>query len=240
MAHIDEGMLQAYLDREVGARADIDAHLSACAACAAELNRLRAAAQLFASAVRSADAPAPTFAAFTAVRRTRTEAPPRRHVFARVPLARAALLLFGFAAIASAAIPGSPVRAWLSDALRSVGVLPDRPEPAMPVLPDAPASADRAEQGSGPTALAIEPADGRIRIVLTGVAPEADVRVRLVEGDRALVQASGDAARARFRTGPGRIEVIGVGKGEVVVTVPLAASDARVEADGKVLFERVR
>lgn len=239
MAHIDEGMLQAYLDDEVGARADIETHLHACADCTAELARLRGAAQLFATAVRTGDVAAPAFAAFTAVRRAQPE-PVRRPLAARLPLARAAMLIFGFAAVASATIPGSPVRSWISEALRSVGVLPEQPQPAVPVVPDSQASAGAVEQGSGPAALSILPADGRLRIVLTDVSSDASVRVRMVAGERANVQASGDAARARFRTGPGRIELIGIGKGDIVVDVPEGALDVRVESDGKVLFEKVR
>jgi hypothetical protein len=235
MAHIDEGTLQAYLDDEVGARAEIDAHLSACQSCAAELNRLRGAAQLFTSVVGTSDIKAPTLAAFAAVGSARgvAAANPRRAVFHR-PLARAAMFVVGFAALASAAIPGSPVRAWISSALRSVGVMPDE-------VADAPAVTIGTPNAATPTdaaALAIEPADGRVRIILTNVDAATQVRVRMTESDRALVQATGDAAKARFRTGAGRIELIGVGKGEVLIDLPNSVKDARVEADGRVLFEK--
>jgi hypothetical protein len=240
MAHMNEGMLQAYLDDEVGARAEIDAHLRVCAECAAELERLRSASRLFTSALSTGDVAAPAFAAFTAIRRAHVEPAPRRSAFARVSLARAAVLLIGFAAVASATIPGSPVRDWLSDALRSAGVLPEIEQPAASVVPDSQASAGAVEQGSGPAALSILPSEGRLRIVLTNVSAATNVRVRMISGDRALVQASGDAARARFRTGPGRIELIGIGKGEIIVDVPDGALDVRVESDGKVLFEKVQ
>ncbi|MGQ0815407.1 MAG: anti-sigma factor family protein [Gemmatimonadota bacterium] len=236
MAHIDEGTLQAYLDDEVGARADIEAHLSACGTCAAELERLRSASRLFASVFHNADVQAPALPAFAAVRRAHIQ-PIARPRVPRMPLTRAALLLFGFAAVASATIPGSPVRGWLAGALRGVGGLPDQPEPAA-IVTDSPASAGAVEEGSDAAALSIEPVAGRIRIILTNVSPETNVRVRLIDGGRALVETSGEASRARFRTGPGRIELIGVGKGEVVVEIPAAVTDALVAADGKVLFER--
>jgi hypothetical protein len=240
MAHIEEGVLQAYLDDEVGARAEIDAHVHGCATCAAELERLRSASQLFASAIQSGDTRAPVLSALAAVKRAnpvRTQPvitqPARR--FARVPLARAAMLLFGFAAAASATIPGSPVRAWVGDALRSVGVL-QQEEPVAPVVPDTPASAGAVEQGDDAAALYIEPIDGRIRIVLTNVSDDANVRVQIIEGNRALVQATGAAAKARFRTAPGRIEMIGVGSGDVVIDMPASVKDASVVADGRVLY----
>lgn len=241
MAHFDEGTLQAYLDDEVGVRTEIDAHIHTCAACAAELDRLRAASQLFATAVRSADVNAPVDAAAAAIERSRQPevVAPRRPLI-RLPLARAAMFLIASAAIASAAIPGSPVRAWISGALRSVGVLPRIEKPAAPVVSEPRPSADGVEPGNDAAALSIQPVEGRVLVILTDVAPEARVRVRVVDTDRVLVQASGEAARARFKTGPGRVELIGVGKGDVVVDVPASALDARVEADGRVLFEKVR
>lgn len=237
MAHIEEGMLQAYLDDEVGARAEIDAHLSACATCTAELNRLRTAAGVFSAAWQEADVPAPALPAFVAVRRglPRTARLGER---VRAPFARAAMFIVGFAAVASAAIPGSPVRAWIGSALRSVGVLETPPATIAPVVSDTPASAGAVNQGDDAAALAVEPVDGRASVILTNVAADANVRVRIVAGDRVLVQATGAAARARFRTGPGRIEMIGVGGGEVVVEMPANVTVARVEADGRVLFEK--
>ena len=243
MAHIEEGVLQAYLDDEVGARAEIDAHVHGCATCAAELDRLRSASKLFASAIQSADTRAPVRSALVAVKRAHPVVhtmpvitqPARR--FARVPLARAAMLIFGFAAVASATIPGSPIRAWVGDALRTVGVL-QKQEPVAPVVPDTPASAGAAEQGDDAAALYIEPVDGRIRIILTDVSDDANVRVQIVEGNRALVQATGVAAKARFQTAPGRIEMIGVGSGDVVIDMPASVRDASVVADGKVLYEK--
>lgn len=245
MAHIEEGVLQAYLDDEVGARAEIEAHVRTCGTCSAELDRLRSASSLFANAMHSVDVQAPAVAAPSAI----TSIAPIRPAFAAapvaqherpwlsVPLARAAMLLLGFAAAASATIPGSPVRAWISDALRTAGVL-EQEQPAARVVPETPASAGAVDQGDGAAALSIEPVNGRIRIILTSVSASANVRVRMVEADRALVQASGDAAKARFVTGPGRIEMIGVGSGDVVIEMPNSVRDASVVADGKVLFVR--
>lgn len=229
MAHIDEGTLQAYLDDEVGVRTEIDAHIQWCATCAAELNRLRRASQLFADACQTVDVQAP---------QRSVKSLGRRRLLPRMPLARAALFLIGFAAIASAAIPGSPVRAWISYALHSIGVLPDSNQPAARVASEPRASADAAEKSNDAAALSIEPANGRVLVVLTNVSKEAQIRVRVVETERAQVQASGEAAQARFKTGAGRIELIGVGRGEVIVDLPSSVKEARVEADGRVLFEK--
>lgn len=236
MAHIEEGMLQAYLDNEVTARAGLDSHLAQCAACAAELDRLRSASQLFASALRTRDAVAPTSVAFAALKAARRPVAGMPAAIARVSLARAAMLLVGLAAIASAAIPGSPVRAWISEALRSVGGGAVADEIAAPVVPPAPAPAIPDEYGAA--TVSIEPADGRVLVLLSGATADATVRVRLVRTQRASVQVSDAAPEARFRTGPGRIEVVGIGNGEVLVEIPRGALEVRVELGGRPIFEK--
>lgn len=237
MAHIEEGMLQAYLDNEVVARAELDTHLAQCTTCAAELDRLRSASQLFASVVHANDIVAPTSAAFTAIRAARRPIVRKPAALVRVPLARAAMLLVGLAAVASAAIPGSPVRAWISEALRSVGGV-QQDETAIPAVQPAPEPAPSDERGAA--AVTIEPADGRILVVLSGATAEATVRVRLVKTPRASVQVSDATAQSRFRTGPGRIEAVSIGSAEVVVEIPRAALEARVELDGRPVFEKNR
>jgi hypothetical protein len=52
------------------------------------------------------------------------------------------------------------------------------------------------------------------------------------------VEANGAAAHARFRTGRGRIEVVDVRSGEITVEIPRSALGARVEVDGKVIFQK--
>jgi hypothetical protein len=194
--------------------------------------------------VHGVDRKAPTFAALTTVKAKRpqpvlplTVAP--RRTYARVPLARAAVMLIGLAAVASAAIPGSPVRALISQAINRItgetektGVAaPDAAQTSEPVF-------DMKTDLSA--ALSIQPAQGKVRITLTEVAPEATVRVRLIDSNRATVQASGAAAHARFRTSPGRIEMVRVDGGEVVIDLPRSLIDARVEVDGRVIFQKER
>lgn len=233
MTHVEPGDMQAYLDGEVPAhaRAQIESHINGCAPCAAELAQLRSAASLFATAMAGVDVPAPSFAAMAAVRAA-DRLPPRR---LRVPLARAAMLLLGFGAVASATIPGSPVRAWIADAIRGIAgaeeevVAPPAPSEPAPVAEPAPPQS---------AALAIEPVDGRVRVILREVSADAVITVNLVDTDRAVVQASGTATTARFTTGPGRLEVVGVQGGQVVIELPRSATDARVEVDGKTIYPR--
>jgi hypothetical protein len=240
MMHVAEGDLQAYLDAEVtaGARADIDRHLHSCSTCAAELARMRSAAQLFHNALRDSDVAAPVLAAQArfahAHRSERTLIRPRP----RRAFARAAMFVVGLGAVASAAVPGSPVRAWISDALTRAGLLDEPQSAAAPVLPEEAPAVQRDAIES--TALAIEAVDGRIRIILRNVKPGATISVRVVDSDRALVEATGLAAKARFRTGAGLLEVDGIQGGSVVVDIPRSARDALVQQDGRTIFRTGR
>ena len=242
MAHIDEGTLQAYLDDEVTARAEIDQHLAACTECAAELGRLQSAAQLFATALRRVDVKAPTGPALAEVNVRRPQplrVPQQSRSFASMPLARAAMFVIGIAAVAGAAIPGSPVRALIVSALRTVTGQQEQEQRATPPQPRVETSEPVFDTKTDvAAALSIQPSDGRVLIVLTRVAPEATIRVTEVDGNRATVEANGAAAHARFRTGPGRIEVVDVTSGEVRVEIPRSALGARVEVDGKVIFQK--
>lgn len=238
MTHVEQGELQAYLDGEVpqSSRARIEAHINGCAQCAAELQQLRAAARLFAMLVRSSDAAAPTVSALAAVSAARGDVARRRFAYSRSSLAKAAVLLIGFAALASAAIPGSPVRNWISHVLapapRAASTLPAAP----PVV--ATSSAPATVSASEIAALSIAPSEGHVLILLSDAASDAVVRIRLVTSDRAMVQAAGAAAHARFSTGPGRVEVVGVKSGVVTIDLPRSTADARVQVDGRTLFQK--
>jgi uncharacterized membrane protein len=240
MTHVEEGELQAYLDSEVmaGARADIDRHLHSCSACAAELQRMHDAAQLFTAAIRESDVVAPVlpaqarFAMARRLERPLTPPQPRR------AFARAAMFIVGLGAVASAAVPGSPVRAWLSDALTRVGL---REAPQAVQTPPLPESAPVVqEDAAASTTLAIDAVDGRVRIVLKNVSADANISVRVVDSTRAIVEATGAAAQARFRTGAGLLEVDGIGGGSVVVEIPRSVSNAVVLRDGQTIYRTGR
>lgn len=240
MNHVEQGELQTYLDSEgtLSLRAQIETHLKNCEACTRELNELRAAASLFATAMHGADAQAPTFTAYAAVSAARAVGKPKRFAFSRAMLSRAAVMLIGFAALASAAIPGSPVRGWITTAWRAIGIAPDVATVDEAPAAGRPAIVPATDPATEPASLSIQPVDGRVRVTLLNVDAATTIRIRTVDGDRAVIQATGPAARARFRTGPGSAELIGVGKGEITIDLPRNARDARVEVDGKVLFPK--
>ncbi|HEX5872701.1 MAG TPA: hypothetical protein VFY65_19860, partial [Longimicrobium sp.] len=130
---------------------------------------------------------------------------------------------------AAAAIPGSPAREWV----RNLGLAERSAQPT--AVQPAPEAAAPAPVVMAPKAISILPSDGHIRIAVSASSPELRVRARLVPGAKAEVTATGAAATARFRTGPGRIEVLGAGPGELVVTLPADAEAAFVEVNGRVL-----
>ena len=240
MMHVEEGELQAYLDNEVTAvaRADIDKHLQGCRACAGELARLEHASQLFSSAMRETDVAAPMLAAQARLAGVPRFQPGFATPNPRRALVRAAMLVLGVGAVASAAVPGSPVRAWISDALTRAGLLEEPQRAAAPVAPAEEPAVPRGPEES--TALAIDPVEGRVRIVLRNVSSSAEISIEVTDENRAVVEATGAAAQARFRTGAGLLEVDGITGGSVVVQIPRGVSSAVVTQNGRTIFQSGR
>ncbi len=254
MTHPSEGVLQAFIDGELAAdeRARIAAHLEGCADCRGELEGLRAAAALFSTAVRRGDIAVAErdLAGTRAAILRRAEArrgrpalqilPPsgERAVAVRRAFLRAAVLVLLVAGAASAAVPGSPVRRFFvglwHETTRLLGFRPEAPRAPVPVrIAPAPAPAP-----APPSGVSVLPEDGQIRIVVHDAARGLRVHVRVLDTDRASVEADGLAASAHFRTGPGRIEVSGGGAGDLRIGIPRSAERASVAVDGKPVFAR--
>jgi hypothetical protein len=230
MTHLGEGTLQELLDGELppGDRAGVEAHLASCPACAGELAELRGLTARTSALLGLVEAAPPVLAAQAQFARARRGGGALKE--ARRALPRAAVLVLAVAgAAAAAAIPGSPAREWM----RGLGVSERAAQPA-PVPPARPEAAPPVEEVA-PRAISILPSEGHIRVAVSASSPELRVRVRLVPGVRAEVTATGAAAMARLRAGPGRIEVLGAGPGELVVTLPADAEAAFVEVNGRVL-----
>lgn len=232
MTHLGEGTLQELLDGELapGPRAQADAHLAACRECAGQLAELRSLNARASALLGMVEAAPPMIAAQAHFARHRRGAGAGALAHARSALPRAAALVLLLAGAAAAAVvPGSPVREWVE----RVTV---QPRPAEPALP-APAPAPVAEKAPAvaPKAVSILPENGRVRVAVTGSSPELRVRVRLSDEPQAQVTATGAAVSARFRTGPGRIEIVGAGPGEVVVDLPRGAEAAFLEVNGRVV-----
>jgi hypothetical protein len=230
MIHLEEGTLQELLDGELppGDRARAESHLATCSACAGELAELRGLTERTSALLGLVEAAPPVLQAQAAFARHRRGG--GALVQARRALPRAAaLVLLAAGAAAAAALPGSPVREWVGSL-----AAPDRVAQEQPVQPAPAAAPEAAPAEMAPKAVSILPADGRVHVAVSGSSPELRVRTRLVPGAKAEVTATGAAATARFRTGPGRIEVLGAGPGELVVTLPADAEAAFVEVNGRV------
>lgn len=235
MTHLGEGTLQELLDGELAPapRAEADAHLASCRACAdllAELRTLNARTSALLGMVEAAPPMIAAQAHFARHRRNADAAAGAGALaHARRALPRAAVLVLAVAGAAAAAVvPGSPVREWVE----RVAVQPRAAEPALPAPAPSPAPAAPAV---APKAVSILPEDGKVRIAVTGSSAELRVRARLADEAHAQVTATGAAASARFRTAPGRIEIVGAGPGEVVVDLPRGARAAFVEVNGRVV-----
>lgn len=239
MNHIDEGTLLALLDGELseeeGSR--VEAHVEACEACATSLAELREASDRLEAALALLDRPAPAEVSAWTVRQ---RAAARRMAFPRRALLRAAAMVLGFAAVGSAAIPNSPVRTWVAAAWRhGVSALSGGEDPAPAV---ATAAGDvTPETASAPTpeaGLVVQPERRRVVVSIESPAPDLVARVRVVSDARVAVRARGEAASARFRTAPGRLDVVSPGSGELVIEVPASQIDVTLEVNGRVLVSK--
>ncbi len=218
------------------------AHLEGCTDCRARLAGLRA----LRDEIRQATTLAPPLGAWEriAARRAAGEelilpvgdavdaAAPRRR---RLPLRRAAVLLLGVAGIASATVPGSPVRAWLRGLVSGESDAPAAPAPVSPAPPpaalpaaDAPPVAENAPEAG----LGVAPVEGEVRVVVSGAGPALRIRVRLGDAPVAQVRGRGAAAEASFASGRGRVTVTGARAGELEVVLPRAADRATLTVDG--------
>ena len=235
--HLAEGTLQALLDGELppGERPAAEAHLAGCGECAAAARELRAVNERAAAILAGGDVAAPVAQAQMSLRARRARQRQGHWGDARRALLRAAVLVLALAGVAAAAVPGSPVRDWLVQT-----VLPAKKATRAPDQRRAPAPPPRqADAPAAPTGISIRPDGGAVRVVLTGASPRLQVTARLVDGDLAGVLARGRAmSGARFRTAPGRIEVVDAGAGEIEVEIPRAARAATVEVSGRVLVAK--
>lgn len=225
MKHEDEGTLMAFLDGALppSRRTAVAAHIEGCAECRATLESLRRASDRFAAALEPMEMESSIDEARLrragAAIRIAPSAPPVGRA-----LLRAAVLVLGFAAIASAAIPGSPVGGWIR------GVWP---EPRQTPAPTA-ATDDRATDPTAESGVSITPVRGRLDVHILEAAQSSIVRVRVVTDSKATVR----AAEARYRTGPGRIEVLNAAGGEIFVDLPRSVPHAEVRVDGRVLVSK--
>ena len=215
--HIQETRLLAYLDDELDGsqRAAVAEHLLGCRSCAARLDGLRSASMALSEALASLDV-APPEADFRTKRESEvSRGTPRA---GRVSWIKAAVLVLTVGGASAAAIPGSPVREWIVQSVDRMLGADERGEEQVPP----------AQPASDISGVAAKPLYGRIVVDLLDVTPGTTLRVRLVDGPEAAAW----SAAGRYRTGPGLIEVLGDGDGELRVDLPRDAVLAEVRVEG--------
>lgn len=227
--HLDEGMLQALADGELEA-ADtrrVEGHLTGCLVCRREMEELLEASRALREALRLLDRTpagdaAPARAGAPAARRTAVGG------WRALPRAAVVVLGLGLAAAASAAVPGSPVRAWMESLLQggAAGGAVTAPQAEQPTV--------AAEQAPVEAGVSITLGGGALRVVVADAAPGLVVRAVLTDGERAGVYASGAASDARFTTGAGMISISGPSGGTLRVEIPRGSGPASVEVNGEV------
>ena len=247
MSHIAEEDLLAVRDGHDPADGDAD-HLATCAACRDRLAEMEARARTVSSALEALDPSWDLDAARASVRsrvatvtaaRAAAEGPRVRPLAAprggsstgwRTPLARAAVIVLLLGGTASA-LPGSPVRDWLSTLLGSglvVEEIPGAGGEGAAGAAAAPAAAD--DQGTGIRLAAQAP----LRISILGLGPDQDVIVRWVTIDEVAVLAP---AGSRFTSSDGRVEAV-VSGGPVTVELPRTMTPATLEVGGRIYLRR--
>jgi hypothetical protein len=222
--HPEIGRLQAHLDGElspVEAR-ELSRHLEGCSDCREALGGLETLARDTARALASLGPGEPDLA--PALQEVRRRGGRRRVGRSRQGLAAAAAVVLLLGAGAAAAMPGSPLRAWLDARFGPDEAVPAAAEPL----------AERGEvTGAAALGVTVDLAQGELQVVFRGVPEGMDLEVEPTREARAGVFAPSES---RFSTAPGRVEVEVRGAGDVLrVRIPESARLAEVRVDDTVV-----
>jgi len=233
-AHPNDGLILAFLDGELdrSGQEEIRIHLDGCGACRNTAHDLRESSEAAAQGLAVLDVQAPMELARTFLGRRFRREPSRPRI--RFPgLARAAgiaLLLVGGAA---SALPGSPVRQWITSGwdqltqVRDLSLEEAGPDPSGPETAFVPGEE---EAGAG-----IGTADGEVELRVLDLPEGAEVRVLLVDGDHAGIYGP---PGTHFRTEAGRIEAVAP-SGGVRIELPRGARRARVIVNGELYLRKI-
>jgi len=141
--------------------------------------------------------------------------------------ARLAVLALLLASGLAAAVPGSPLRAWIERAVRAVVTATDVRPPAGEPAATTPEVTYVLPAAAGTAVVALErPADG------------VELRVRVGAVDELEVHMRGAAVDAQVRTAAGRLTISGAMGGQVQVVLPAGLAAARIEVDGAVYLTK--
>lgn len=227
--------VRTFVDGELpaGKRSRVAAHLAACARCRSRADRIEQVRRIAREGL-AGEAPAGAWGVIAErVRSGEVVLVPdgRRRGSAMTGRRgmvgwRAAVLGVGLAS-AAAALPGSPVRSWISSVGRGVA---ESPREADHGTADGDALAE--------TVLVVPMVDGGVQIEVERPARELIVRARLTDQRDVEVRVRGEATGARFRSAEGRLVIQDIGGGELVVGLPAQSEAVTLVVDGATLLER--
>lgn len=222
-AHPTDGLIRAFLDDEIepAGRQEILAHLDDCAVCRGMVQEVRSRNDRVTLALEGLDTIPPTDFALAALKhRIREAAGPRFRIQGLGRAAAVALLLLGGAA---SALPGSPVRHWISSGWNRIT---GRNAPEQSTTP--PAESPLPSLASEEAGAGIGVPGGVVELRVEGLPEGEEITVLLVEGDQAGIYGP---ATTRFRTEEGKIEAF-VAEGGIRVELPRAVNRATVVVNG--------
>lgn len=228
MGHPDEGLIRAFKDGEIAGRpGEMEGHLATCPQCARLAAEQEAVLATLGEALSLLDLAPPVGRARARFLHAQTSGrTPWGLVRRNIP--RAASFAVLLTAGAAAALPGSPVRDWVVrgwEAISDGGSVTAVPQAPLPEALSA------GPEGTGHPELVgatIPVAAGDIRLHIEEMAPGAEIRVLLVDGDRAGVFAG---EGTRFRTEEGVLEARGA-PGPITVEIPRGAPSVEMRVNG--------
>jgi len=231
MNHTDSGALIAWLDGElpVAVRDEMGAHLAECDSCRNELADVRDLAREFGDAMGLLNGRIPLLSARLAVeqRADRSRFNRSERLIAS-GLAKAAAITLLVAGAAAAAIPGSPVRQWVTEVVaRMVGSRTEAPAPvAVPTVVE-----PQVQEARGPAVTV--PSGGTIRVSIHALPASASLTVKVVDREGVFLRALGADDPVRFvPRSDASVEVFDVRTG-LVIELPRSLTSASIDVDGR-------
>jgi len=232
MEHPSDAMIRAFLDGEArGAEAEIRAHLSVCAGCRSLAHEQVRREAVLAEALSLVDVLPPMERARAEIRR-RERAPGRWAGLVRRNLPRVASIAVLLTAGAAAALPGSPIRTWLTREWAERSGSGDSAAVTTLTSEEPASDAETGEVERVGATIPYTPEGIELRV--SGLSPEASLTVLLVQGAEAGIFS---AEGTRFRSQSGRLEAEAP-PGDVTVEIPVASPGVRLVVNGEVYLRK--
>jgi hypothetical protein len=223
MPHLDSEAIELLLSGELG-EPDLrarGAHLAECPACARRVEAARQQDRAIGELLSSLDHPVPRVAAEDVVRRAGRG---WRHRYA----VAASIVLLAAAGAAVAAVPGSPVRAWLAGLLEGPPRAPVEEPPEAPLPQGQPAGIA--------AGISLVPTE-RFELVFASGQESGVLRITLSDEAELAVRASGTPPA--YSVGPEQVRVENAGAtADYEILIPRSASSVRIRVGDTVVFTK--